>query len=175
MPWKICMLACSVCLISLNAHKINRQLFKRWQGFMTGCDDQMALRLTRAWKCGRSFLECVFGLWALSCTASIKALNKVYSKCATINHKGKQEDQEPSVFIASFNTPYVCVIQQIKWYSPSWCIKCIAVCVYHLISLSVCLCVVTWQVYFRLDWQGNQDGLGLKWVQMWWKTFLVTH
>ncbi len=54
-----------------------------------------------------------------------------------MNHKGKQEDQEPSVFIASFNTPYVCFIQQMKWYCPAWFIKCIAVCIYHLISLSV--------------------------------------
>lgn len=69
---------------------------------MAGCDDQMALRLTRAWKCGRSFLECVFGLWALSRAASIKALNKVYSKYATVQDNCKQEDQQPCVFIASF-------------------------------------------------------------------------
>lgn len=82
---------------------------------MTGCDDQMALRLTRAWKCGRSFLECVFGLWALSRAASIKALNKVYSKYATVQDNCKQEDQQPCVFITSFYTPRAYSVSFSKW------------------------------------------------------------
>lgn len=60
----------------------------------------------RAWKCGPSFLECAFGLWALILAATIKALNKVYSKCV-ITKDYEQEDSEPRVFMATFYTSKV--------------------------------------------------------------------